>query len=66
MRSMHNGKDYDATWGRRQAGTGPYAWSVGRRFEIACKRLKLNRRKFKMDISQFTRPPQPGEQLSLL
>ncbi len=66
MRSMHAGKDYDSTWGRRQAGTGPYAWSVGRRFEIACSRLKLNRRKFKLDTSQFTRPPQPGEQLSLL
>jgi DNA repair photolyase len=39
MRSMRQGKDYDATWGRRQTGTGPYAWSIGRRFEIACRRL---------------------------
>ena len=66
MRSMHAGKDYDPTWRRRQSGTGPYAWSVGRRFEIACSRLKLNKRKLKLDVSQFVRPPQPGEQLSLL
>ncbi len=66
MRSMHAGKDYDPTWRRRQAGTGPYAWSIGRRFEIACARLKLNKRKRKLDIAQFARPPQPGEQLALL
>jgi DNA repair photolyase len=66
MRSMHAGKDYDSTWGRRQAGTGPYAWSIGRRFEIACSRFRLNKRKLKLDTSQFIRPPQPGEQLALL
>lgn len=66
LRSMHGDKDYDATWGRRKRGTGPYAWSIGRRFEIACKRLKLNRRKMKLDAGQFKRPPQPGEQLALL
>ncbi len=66
MRSMHANKDYDPTWRRRQRGTGPYAWSIGRRFEIACKRLKLNRRKAKLKAELFTRPPQPGEQLNLL
>ncbi len=37
--SMHGGKDYDSQWGRRMAGSGPYAWMIGRRFEIAAKRL---------------------------
>src|SRR5271169_3805945 len=37
--SMHGGKDYDSQWGRRMAGSGPYAWMIGRRFEIAAQRL---------------------------
>ncbi len=39
MQSMREGKDYEAQWGRRMAGSGPYAWMIGRRFEIAAKRL---------------------------
>ncbi len=66
MRSMHGDKDYDPSWGLRQRGTGPYAWSIGRRFEIACKRLKLNKRKLKLSCDLFERPPQPGDQLRLL
>src|SRR5690606_28715430 len=42
IRSMRGGKDYDAEWGKRMKGAGPYAWQIGRRFEIAAKRLELN------------------------
>ena len=66
MRQMRQGKDYDSTWGRRQTGTGPYAWSIGRRFEIACRRLGLNRHKRSLSTDQFRKPPQAGEQLTLL
>ena len=66
VKASSGGKDYDARFGARQTGTGPYAWTIGRRFELSCQRLGLNRRKLKLDVSQFTRPPQPGEQLSLL
>ncbi len=66
MRQMRQGKDYDAAWGRRQTGTGPYAWSIGRRFEIACGRLGLNRRKLGLSTAQFRKPPQSGDQLTLL
>ncbi|WP_290542128.1 PA0069 family radical SAM protein [Aestuariivirga sp.] len=66
VRSSGGGKDYDNRFGVRQTGTGPYAWTIGRRFELACRRLGLNRRKLKLDVTQFRRPPQPGEQLSLL
>lgn len=66
VRQMRQGKDYDATWGRRQTGTGPYAWSIGRRFEIACRRLGLNRRKVTLSTAQFRQPPQAGDQLTLL
>lgn len=66
VKSASGGKEYDASFGRRQTGTGPYAWTIGRRFELSCQRLGLNRRKLKLDTGQFRRPPQPGEQLSLL
>jgi hypothetical protein len=42
IRSMRDGKDYDAEWGKRMKGSGPYAWQIGRRFEIAARRLGLN------------------------
>ena len=43
MQSMREGKDYEAQWGRRMAGSGPYAWMIGRRFEMAARRLGLPR-----------------------
>ena len=66
IRSMRGGKDYDAEWGKRMKGTGPYAWQIGRRFEIAAKRLGLNgeRRRLRSDL--FKPPGGPGEQLMLL
>jgi DNA repair photolyase len=65
IRSMRDGKDYDAEWGKRMKGTGPYAWQIGRRFEIASKRLGLNAEKLKLRSDLFTRPT-GGEQLMLL
>ena len=32
MRSTRGGKLYDAKWGERMTGDGPYAWMIGRRF----------------------------------
>jgi len=66
VKSSSGGKDYDSTFGTRQTGTGPYAWTIGRRFELSCQRLGLNRSRLKLDTSHFHRPPQPGEQLALL
>ncbi len=66
IRSMRDGKDYDAEWGKRMKGSGPYAWQIGRRFEIAAGRLGLNveRRKLRTDL--FRAPNAPAEQLMLL
>jgi DNA repair photolyase len=66
IRGMRGGKDNEPSFGRRMSGTGPYAWTIGRRFEIACRRLGLNTSKVKLDCSKFRRPPQPGEQLTLI
>jgi len=65
VRDLHGGKDYDSTFGKRQTGSGPYAWSIGRRFELACRRLGLNRRRSRLTTSLFKAPSRKGSQLDL-
>lgn len=65
IRQMHGGKDYDSTFGKRQRGEGPYAWTIGRRFEIAARRLSLEGRGMKLTTEHFRRPQPAGEQLRL-
>src|SRR5216684_8638425 len=59
IREMRGGKDYDSTWGKRMKGSGPYAWMIGRRFEVACEKLRLNVDRAKLATEHF-RPPRPG------
>jgi len=66
VRSMRGGKDYDSEWGRRMRGSGPYAWQIGRRFEIAAKRSGLNGERRKLRTDLFRSPARNGEQLMLL
>jgi DNA repair photolyase len=65
VRDLHGGKDYDSSWGKRQTGSGPYAWSIGRRFELACRRLGLNRRRTRLTTALFKPPVRKGSQLDL-
>ncbi|MFG1301216.1 PA0069 family radical SAM protein [Xanthobacter sp. V3C-3] len=65
IRQMHGGKDYDASFGKRMRGDGPYAWTVGRRFEIAATRLGLTGRGLKLTTAHFRRPKPAGVQLDL-
>jgi hypothetical protein len=46
-------------------GTGPMAWMIGRRFEVACEKLGLNKRRSKLTTDHFARPKRNGQQLSL-
>ncbi|PBB82265.1 radical SAM protein [Mesorhizobium sp. WSM3879] len=66
IRSMRDGKDYDSEWGKRMKGAGPYAWQIGRRFEIAAKRLGLNAERRQLRTDQFVAGSGVGEQLMLL
>jgi DNA repair photolyase len=59
VRDTRGGKDYDSTWGKRQTGTGPVAWMIGRRFEVACERLGINATKRKITTEHF-RPSKPA------
>ncbi|MBP2547832.1 DNA repair photolyase [Neorhizobium galegae] len=66
VRSMRGGKDYDAEFGKRMKGAGPYAWQISRRFELATKRLGLGRRGMPLRDDLFIPPAGTGIQLSLL
>ena len=66
LRSMHGGKDYVATFGHRQRGSGPYAEQISLRFRLAAKRLGLNERHLALRTDLFRRPVPMGGQLSLL
>jgi DNA repair photolyase len=65
IRSMRNGKEYDAKWGERMRGNGPYAWQIGRRFEIAAKRLGINQAKRRLRTDLFVAPRPQTDQLDL-
>ena len=65
VQEMHGGKDYDARWGVRQTGVGPFAWMTGRRFEVATERLGFNQRSLKLRTDLFTPPERETGQLAL-
>ena len=66
VRSMRGGKDYDSEWGKRMKGSGPYAWQIGRRFEIAARKFGLNLERLSLRTDLFKPPAKQGEQLVLL
>lgn len=66
IRSMRDGKDYDSEWGKRMKGAGPYAWQIGRRFEITAKRLGLNVERRTLRTDQFVAAAKDQLQLTLL
>ncbi|WP_414705046.1 PA0069 family radical SAM protein [Pseudolabrys sp.] len=65
VRDTRDGKDYDSQWGTRMKGTGPYAWMLGRRFEVACERLGLNVARTTLTTQHFRKPKPNDAQLSL-
>ncbi|WP_415920563.1 PA0069 family radical SAM protein [Tateyamaria sp. SN6-1] len=65
LREMHGGKDYDARWGHRMRGTGPYAEMVAHRFSLAIKRLGLQTTVPRMRTDLFRPPRGAKAQLSL-
>ena len=65
LRQTRGGRLYDPAWGTRMTGKGVYAELLARRFELASKRLGLNRPDWDLDTTQFIRPTPGGEQLVL-
>ncbi len=78
IRDTRGGKEYDAAWGKRMRGDGPYAWTIQRRFEIAAKKLGLHTSRSAhgsddmsndtfnglLDCTAFQVPPRPDDQMS--
>jgi DNA repair photolyase len=65
IRQTRGGKDYDSAWGKRMTGSGPIAWMIGRRFEVACERLGFNLTSAKTTTAHFQKPRPASEQLDL-
>jgi DNA repair photolyase len=67
VQQMHGGRDYDASFGTRQTGTGPFADLTARRFAAALKRLGMNPRGALRLRTDLFEPPIRGApgQLSL-
>jgi len=67
INQTQGGKDYDAEFGRRMTGTGPYAELLRTRFELARRKCGFDsaRDRHELDVSLF-RPPTPDQsQLTL-
>lgn len=67
LSELRGGKDYDAAFGSRMTGTGLQAELIGRRFDLACRRLGLVRARPALRTDLFRPPGAQGapEQLSL-
>jgi DNA repair photolyase len=66
VKSVRGGNESDPNFGTRMTGSGPYAWTIGRRFQLAAQRLGLNAKRVKLTTELFKRPALVGEQLALL
>jgi DNA repair photolyase len=57
IRDMRGGRENDPEFGSRMKGEGQYAELLRGRFEVACRRLKLNADKsYRVDGGKFRRP----------
>ncbi|MGE5147522.1 MAG: PA0069 family radical SAM protein [Candidatus Eiseniibacteriota bacterium] len=74
VRETRGGMLYQAEFGRRMRGDGPYADLIAQRFDAACRRLGINAeerraetdRRWHLVTTRFRRPARTGDQLSLL
>jgi DNA repair photolyase len=66
VRQCRGGRLYDATFGRRMRGQGPYALLIERRFAAAKRRLGLSAEKRALRTDRFAPPAPPDAQLRLL
>ena len=65
MHQLHGGRAYDATFGVRQRGTGPFAELLEQRFAIAVRRCGLERKTPPLDASHFAPPRRDSRQRTL-
>ncbi|MFQ5562600.1 MAG: PA0069 family radical SAM protein [Parvularculaceae bacterium] len=64
IRDMNGGRDYDPHWSRGGEITTPYAQLIGQRNRAAKIRLRLDRERIPLDLSQFRVPSDISGQLA--
>jgi len=65
VRELHGGQDYDPDFGKRMTGQGKWADLMRQRFQLATRRLGLDRKLPALRSDLFQVPPQVGDQMSL-
>jgi len=65
VRDLHGGRDYDAAWGQRMTGQGPFATLAGQRFRLALRRAGVAENLPRLRCDLFRVPSPGGAQLSL-
>jgi DNA repair photolyase len=65
VREVRGGKLYDADWGTRMKGQGPYAEGVRVTFQAFARKLGLDQPQPTLDCSRFRPPRTPGGQRTL-
>jgi len=67
INQSRGGKDYDAAFGRRMSGTGPYAELLRTRFELARRRCGFDdaHGRHELNVSLFRPPTANQAQLTL-
>jgi DNA repair photolyase len=65
VKEVRGGRESSAQFGERMTGSGPVAWTIGRRFQLASQRLGLNASRVKLRTDLFAKPPMVGEQMAL-
>ena len=65
LSGARGGKAYDAAFGTRMIGEGPYADLIRRRFALAKRRLGFSEEPLRQTTELFCPPPRAGEQLAL-
>ncbi|MFZ3582419.1 PA0069 family radical SAM protein [Loktanella sp. DJP18] len=65
VRELHGGLDYDPAFGTRMTGQGEWARLLRQRFNLAARRLGLDRRLLPLRTDLFAAPPQAGDQMQL-
>src|SRR5690606_20323487 len=72
VRETRGGALYQAEFGARMRGDGPYADLIARRFDATCRKLGIDAerrggetdRRWRLDTARFRRPARQGDQLS--
>ncbi|WP_420393358.1 PA0069 family radical SAM protein [Acuticoccus sp.] len=65
MQAMRGGKDYDAAWGVRQRGEGPFAEAIAQRTTLAARRHRLAIGTIELRTDRFVPPRSAAPQFDL-